>query len=213
MTSLVLTTCPVIIPPREGVVESWTHHHHHVVVNGAHDHWTPILQGRGWLTHTDPERRNLGCPASWNLAFIEASRRAYRWVIILSQSTALAAGTAELANWIERRAPADRIVQTSFDFHCIAIPVAVWRRVGGFDESLPIFADIDFYRRAELAGIPPYGRLTLAGRDEYCAAARAGAIPESLYDLDAERYATKWGGPARAETLTQPRWEPLRIVA
>jgi hypothetical protein len=206
-----LTVCPVIIPPRPGLIDSWNHPDHFVIVNGAHDEWRTVLEHQPWSSHTPDTLQNLGCPTSWNIGFRHARELGHDHVAILSQSTILHAGTRRLAATFAsaaRHAPPAKITTTQHSFHCVVISVRCWEQLDGFDESLPVWADIDFVRRAWLADPDlALASINVPGLDERCAALRYGVVDASLYHNDKTRYAVKWGGPVTAETYPQP-WEP-----
>jgi hypothetical protein len=204
-----LTVCPVIIPPRPGLLESWDHSPHVVVVNGCHDLWAELAVGRDWIV-VDDERRNRGCPASWNCGFRIAQERGTTHVGILSQSLVAAGAISSLARQVARRAD-ERGAFTRHSFHCVVFSVELWTAVGGFDEELPIFADVDFLRRAFLAGlVSPDRRLPqidIVAVDEKNAAARAGAVSPELYTIDEQRYIGKWGGTPGQEADNPMPWK------
>lgn len=216
--SLLIVT-PVIAPPRPGLVESWSHRPHLVVVNGAVEAWRPILAEAGlWAAFPVDGAGgavNLGCPASWNLAFRLADEAAIDYVTVTSQGLVLAGGTAGLAEAVADRAD-DAGLQLAGSFqkwHCLTIAVEVWRRVGPFDEALPIYADCDFTYRCRLADVHlefvPHA--TLDFDDHRGTAVAAGAVPASLYERDLDRYVAKWGGEPYQETGPTPLagWEGL----
>lgn len=210
-----LTVCPVIVPPVDGLLDSWDHPNHLIVVNGDSDAWRERCQERGWAYRMDRYSRNLGCPASWNLAFHRARQIGASHVAILSQGTVLADGTKHLEQILAKRPQAPWIEVSggvASPWHCRVIAVDVWERVDGFDPQLPIWADIDFQRRVWLTGdwdrwSQRAVRVQLPARDVRNSAARAGAVPLYVYDLDRHRYAAKWGGPHNAETFARP-WDP-----
>lgn len=200
-----LTCCPVIIPPRPGLIDSWTHRPHLVVINGAHDTWRPLVAEHGWLTHEATDRRNLTCPVAWNHAFHVADKAGCTHVALLSQSFVFLDPMTEWVDLIERHAPHDRaIIQQHTPFHCIVIPTAMWHHVGRFDESLPIWSDVDFLRRAQLAGHPDPYLVPVNALDERCAALTAGAVTAELYHDDKVRFIAKWSRHPPASPGTKP---------
>jgi predicted 2-oxoglutarate/Fe(II)-dependent dioxygenase YbiX len=212
-----LVACPVILPPRPGLLESWTHRPHLCIINGDHDLWADICREHGLLAtaavDADGQPGNYGCPASWNLAFTVAQAAGLGYVTIVSQSLVADGGTGRLPRLLARYGD-HRGLLTRHDFHCITIAVATWELVGPFDEDLPICADVDWWRRAFLAGIwndddpvPGVTAPVFTASDERKAAARAGVVDPDMYSVDAARYAAKWGGPYRAETFDEP-WTP-----
>lgn len=202
VTRRVVTCCPVIVPPRANIVESWTHPDHVVIVNGDHDAWRERCAGRPWHMIDDHGPTNLGCPASWNRAFGYAQRIGAEYVVIMSQSLLVHDGTAALAAEVAEHANAYGLVNAATPeatFHCIAISVALWAELDGFDESFPIWCDIDFLRRVERGHgggqrcealfAPGY----VAATTERCIALRAGAVTRAVYDDDKAHYLEVWG--------------------
>lgn len=213
-----LTVCPVIVPPRDGLLDSWDHPQHLVVVNGDVDDWRQRCQERGWSYLLDRYSRNVGVPASWNLAFHRAKQVGATHVAILSQGTVLAGGTKHLA-WLVAKRPHAPWIEISGGvgqrFHCIVVSVAVWEHVGGFDETLSIWCDVDFMRRLWLSGrgerwAPRAVRVQLPADDLQNSAVRAGVVPAHVYDVDRQRYTDKWGGDHLAETFARP-WDPTSV--
>lgn len=204
-----LCVTPVIAPPRTGLVESWDHPAHLVVVNGAHDTWRAIGEDKPWLVCAAASGRNLGCPASWNFGFRLAADNGISHVAILSQGLVIADGTSRLAAEVD--ADVSWITGPWMCFHGVVWPVDVWARLGGFDETLPTWADVDFVRRLHLAGEYERGRrqarhVSLAADDVAFTAVRAGFDP-AVYDADRQRYADKWGGGYGQERFARP-WDP-----
>lgn len=190
-----LIVCPVILPPRRDVLESWSHRPHLVVINGRHDDWQRAAHDHG----LDAVRSagNAGCPASWNIGFERARELGLDHVAIVSQSLVIASpGTARLAELVEHQAD-ERGLMTDWSFHAVVFSVALWERIGPFDEALPIYCDIDYVRRLYLAGerTPerPLPGVTLPAKSERAATLRAGLIPLDAYDVDRKRYIAKWG--------------------
>jgi hypothetical protein len=210
----IVTICPVIAKPRDGLLESWDHRDHVVIVNGEHDHWAEVVDGQPWHVHTDADRRNLGCPTSWNLGFRHARRVGARYGVILSQSLVTTKGLRDLTRafaTVARRAGDPAVVLSRYSFHCIAIRVDHWEHLGGFDETLDVWCDIDFLRRSWLDDehITFTGTRTEA-RTERCIAVRSGAVSADIYELDEARYIAKWGGPLKSETYRRP-WDRYSI--
>jgi len=209
--SLLIVT-PVVAPPRPGLVESWDHRPHLVVVNGAGDVWDPIARDHGLVAAIPRDVAggpvNLGCPASWNLAFRAADGAGIAYVTVTSQGFVLADGTAALAEAVGRRAGRVGLqLAGSFQkWHCLTIAVDLWRRVGPFEEGLPIYADVDFAYRCRLAGVwlehAPSVRLAFSDRRH--TALDAGVVDRAAYERDMARYVAKWGGEPYAETHTAP---------
>lgn len=204
-----LTVCPVITPPKPGLLESWNRDEHLVVVNGARRYWLDELPRHSWHVHVPHEPKNLGCPASWNIGFEFARDNDISHVAILSQSLIIDGGTSRLATRVAVHcgviAPWARVILTQHSFHAIVISVKIWEHLGGFDETLPVWGDIDFIRRAWLHDPNiTFGNIDVPGSDERCAALRAGAVTEDVYHADKVRYAAKWGGPCGHERYTQP---------
>lgn len=195
----ILTVCPVIIPPRPGLLDSWDHQPHMVVINGEHDLWLDLCHRHQWMPVVHDDHRNIGCPASWNFGFTIAETYGFDYVTILSQSFVPTRGLDDLTRRIEADADHRGARTNHMLFHCATFSVATWKEIGGFDESLPIWCDIDFIRRGYLAGVFGPDRrlpvLSVDALDERCAAVYAGAISSAVYDEDELRYAQKWCGP------------------
>lgn len=190
-----LIACPVILPPRVEVLDSWTHRPHLCVINGHHDEWEQVCEERGLLALRSDG--NAGCPRSWNLGFEIARDGGIDYVAIMSQSLELEApGTEMLARCVEELAD-ERGLVTDWSFHAVVFSVALWERIGPFDESLPIYCDIDYAQRLHAAGertpANPIRAVTLPGRTERAATATAGLIPPDAYEVDRRRYVRKWG--------------------
>ena len=196
----ILSVCPVIVPPRGGLLRSWDYDEHFVVVNGRHDLWDKLAAGKSWLVAR--QQGNGGCPHSWNLGFKAAQRLGRSHVLILSQSLLANDGLATAVQCLAEGAD-DRGAITRHSFHCVVFSVALWEAVGGFDENLPVYCDIDFLRRCYLAGLlSPDRRLpfvNVAADDARNLAMRNGAVPASMYTEDLHRYIAKWGGEPGAE--------------
>ena len=105
-------------------------------------------------------------------------------------------GTRRLAELVEHQAD-ERGLVTNWSFHAVVFSVALWERVGPFDEALPIFCDIDYARRLYLAGerTPdnPIPGATLRAESTRAATLKAGLIPLDAYDVDRQRYIARWG--------------------
>lgn len=190
-----LVVSPVILPPRPEVLASWTHRPHLCVLNGRHDLWEETCAEHG--LDADRSAGNAGCPASWNLGFEVARDRGLEYVAIVSQSLELdPPGTTRLGELLERRAD-ERGLVTNWSFHLAVFSVALWERVGPFDEDLPIYCDTDFVRRLYLAGERTPDNLmptaVVPGRSTRAATLRAGLLPLDAYDVDRRRYIAKWG--------------------
>lgn len=207
-----LCVTPVIAPPRPGLVESWDHPAHLVIVNGARRTWQDIGGDRPWLMYAAESGRNLGCPKSWNLGFRLAVENRISHVAILSQGLVIEDGTAALAAEVEAHPDVSWITGPWMCFHGVVWPVDVWERLDGFDETLPIWADVDFVRRLHLAGEWERGRhqarqVALRATDVEGTAVQAGLHP-AVYETDKRRYAAKWGGEYGHEWFARP-WDPL----
>lgn len=190
-----LIVCPVILPPRADVLASWTHRPHLCVLNGRHDEWEAVCAESGILAHRSAG--NAGCPASWNLGFERARELGHDHVAIVSQSLVLAPpGTELLAEVVEGLAD-DRGLVTNWSFHAVVFSVALWERVGPFDEALPIYCDTDFVRRLFLADertpSNPMPGAIVPAESVRGATLKAGLIPLDAYDVDRERFIAKWG--------------------
>jgi hypothetical protein len=206
-----LVVCPVITPPKPGLLDSWTHRPHLVWVNGAAGVWTDVCDRHGLQSAGTGD--NVGCMVPWNAGFCMARDTGHTHVAIMSQSLILDGGTTELATTVDRYAD-DRGLMIQRRFHCVVFAVELWERVGPFDESLPIWGDMDFVRRIYLAGELRtwFPRAPIGHRDERSAAVRAGAVDRSMYDTDKARYAAKWGGPWGRERYLRP-WDPSSVSA
>lgn len=207
MTGGLLVVCPVILPPRPDVLASWDHRPHLCIVNGHADEWEAACAEHGLTSFVTRDAQtgevsNAGCPKSWNWGFEIARDYGFGYVAIVSQSLVLRSGTSKLAQWVDRRAD-ERGLTTDWSFHCIVFSVALWERMGGFDEGLPIWCDIDFLWRCHEAGerTPerPMPGVRLVGRSERAAAAMAGAVPVSFYLEDEQQFIAKWGADARRD--------------
>lgn len=190
-----LIVCPVILPPREEILDTWTHRPHLCVVNGRHDLWADACADRGLLAHHS--NGNAGCPAAWNLGFAHAQAEGIDHVAIISQSLELdPPGTQHLAELVADHAD-DRGLTTNWSFHAIVFSVDLWTAIGPFDETLPIYCDIDYARRLHAAGARtrshPLPHADLPGTTTRAATHAAGLIPFDAYDVDRHRYIAKWG--------------------
>lgn len=200
-------------PATPDVVESWTHPDHVIVVNGAHDWWRSTAAGRPWHVIDDHGPTNLGCPTSWNAGFRLARELGHRYVVITSQGLLLHQGTGHLAELVAQHADDNGLTCTGVPtFHCVVFSVALWESVGGFDESFPIWCDMDFLRRVEpVARVHPFqpGRapvmpvVPLDASGERCTALRAGVVTAATYEDDKARYLAKWKPPG-----SRPRMVP-----
>jgi hypothetical protein len=196
-----LIVCPVILPPRAAVLDSWTHRPHLCVINGNHDWWERVCLERG-LDFIRSEG-NAGCPASWNRGFEHARAQGHEYVAILSQSLVLGSGPLEVGGTsllaaCVRSFGDERGLVTPWSFHAIVFSVALWERVGPFDEGLPIYCDTDFVRRLFVAGErtaanPMPEVLHLPCQSVRGATFAAGLVPSDAYELDRRRYIAKWG--------------------
>lgn len=206
-----LIVCPVILPPRPELLASWTHRPHLCVLNGRHDLWQETCDELG--LEAIRSDGNAGCPASWNVGFEHARERGLEYVAIVSQSLVIPPpGTARLAELVEHRAD-ERGLVTNWSFHAAVFSVALWERVGPFDEGLPIYCDTDYVRRLFLAGERTPANLMptaiLEAESTRAATLRAGLIPLDAYDVDRKRYIAKWGSEpddpcAAGPTTPQP---------
>lgn len=209
-----LVGCPVILPPRDDVVASWTHRPHIIIVNGADNEWE--RQMYAWDDPSDVHSmayfagHNLGVAASWNRIFTAAFRLGYSHVALISQGVVLEGGTAHLAELVDKYAD-DRGLLTDFAWHCIVLSVKTWEQVGPFDEGFEYayYEDSDYVRRLFLAGLhTPDNRIPKVGRDlldgtETVAAAKH-LIPPDTYGKNGLRFREKWGGDPFKETYRQP---------
>jgi hypothetical protein len=188
MTALVVV--PVVTRPRPNIVASWTHPEHCIVVNGDHDHWHDLAAKHPhWHVIDDHGTTNRGCPASWNRGFELADALGHRHVVIMSQSMLLHHGTAA---FVARIPDHIDIIGTGHQtFHCIAIAVDLWQRVGGFDETFPIWADADFHQRTHPFA-PSNLQLDIAATTERCIAVRTGHATEADYHADQARFTARY---------------------
>ena len=76
-----LIVCPVILPPRDDVLASWTHRPHLAVINGRHDRWEQVCSDHRIDAHRSDG--NAGCPRSWNIGFAHARERGIDHVAIV----------------------------------------------------------------------------------------------------------------------------------
>lgn len=132
-----LVGCPVILPPREDVIASWTYRPHLLIVNGSHDDWFPLarpdtanLLALSW----DLPEKNGGVAKSWNVIFHAASQMDCSHVALISQGLVLEGGTARLAELVDEYADWRGLI-TDFAWHCIVLSVKLWKMLGPFDEQ------------------------------------------------------------------------------
>jgi hypothetical protein len=212
-----LVGCPVILPPRDDVIASWTHRPHMIIVNaptddGQHE-WAALAPMRdiyniGWKPAV-----NCGVARSWNMIFEQAQRTGYSHVALISQGVVLEGGTAHLAELVDEYAD-ERGLLTDFAWHCIVLSVKTWEQLGPFDTTFSpaYYEDSDYVRRLFLAGLhTPDNRMPKVERDlldgtETVAAAKH-LIPPETYGRNASTFELKWGGPPFKETFTIP-YEP-----
>lgn len=207
-----LVGCPVILPPRDDVVASWTHRSHLIVCNGAYDEWlgSGLDVAKSCLISGDGT--NIGVAASWNRIFRYGRELGISHVALISQGTVLDGGTAKLAGLVDEYADW-RGLLTDFAWHCIVLSVALWEEVGLFDERyLAYYEDCDYVRRLEILGLhtasnpmPKVGRDQLDGTEIQAGALKAGAIDPSVYGHSGALYREAWGGDPGYETLIDPR--------
>jgi hypothetical protein len=217
-----LVTCPVILPPSLELVASWNHRPHLCVINGHGRAWSATCEEAGiWRAGLCDGRgvsANLGCPAAWNVAFSIARLVGVDYVAIVSHSTIIAGGTARLAELVERHAD-ERGLTTSASFHAIVFSVALWERIGGFDEGFSpgYYEDMDFVRRLYLADEwTPAKPMPFVGAPQFrCTDARsvtvcAGVVPAKVHDEGLARFRAKWGGDPYHETYQRP-FDPTSV--
>lgn len=205
-----LVGCPVILPPRDDVIASWTHRSHLVVINGAFDEWVGPGLDAAKSTLFRGNGTNIGVAASWNLIFEVGREREFSHVALISQGTVLEGGTAHLAELVDEYAD-DRGLLTDFAWHCIVLSVKTWEQLGPFDEGFKYayYEDSDYVRRLFLAGLhTPDNRIPKVGRDlldgtETVAAAKH-LIPPDTYGKNGLRFREKWGGDPFKETYRRP---------
>lgn len=132
MNSL-LIGCPVLLPPRDDVVASWTYRPHLVVVNGANDEWGVRSIAHSFGAYWPNGGGNMGVAASWNAIFRHARDAGYSHVALVSQGVVLDGGTQRLAALVDEYGD-ERGLLTDFAWRCIVLSVDVWEQVGPFDE-------------------------------------------------------------------------------
>lgn len=187
-----LVGCPVILPPRDDVLASWTHRPHLLVINGESAAWSAEARSRygtrrEYRTVSNREHvglcpcadagdsggicagtaKNIGVAASWNQVFRSAQDLNVSHVALISQGTVLEGGTARLADLVDEYAD-ERGLLTDFAWHCIVLSVKTWEQLGPFDEGFgyAYYEDSDYVRRLFLAGLhTPDNRMPKVERD------------------------------------------------
>jgi hypothetical protein len=203
-----LIATPVISAPRDDVLQSWDYWAHVIVVNGAHEAWANCEHDN--ITWRLVQDENRGVSWSWNRAFEFASRNDFEFVTLLSQNCVLAEGTSGLAAQIEHHADW-RGLLTDQAWHVLTLSVALWQRIGPFDEGfVSYYEDSDYTRRLYLAGLhTPENRMPKVDLDctcEFAATMKAGLISPDVYQHSRARYMKKWHGEPFHERLTIP-WD------
>lgn len=217
-----LVACPVILPPDEQLVASWNHRPHLCIVNGHHDDWaTTCTDHDFWRAEVhagDGTGVNIGCPPAWNLAFSIARSAGIEYVAIVSHALIAYGGTRRLGDLVEQHAD-ERGLTTYRWWHCIVLSVALWERIGTFDDAFApaYYEDMDYVRRLFLAGelgpsnpMPYVSPPEFVADDERAKTIRAGIVGRDAHDRNLDRYRAKWGGDPHHETYTRP-WDPSSV--
>lgn len=212
-----LVACPVILQPDEELIASWDHRPHLCIINGHHDEWDALCIEQGIWRARDEDNpgTNLGCPTSWNFAFTTAQERGIDYVAIVSHSLIIEGGTKRLAELVEEHAD-ERGLATYRWWHCMVLSVALWERIGPFDDGFvpAYYEDMDYCRRMFLAGemtparlLPYVGPPEFVAKDERAKTINAGAVGREAHDDNLVRFREKWGGDPNHETYERP-WDP-----
>lgn len=192
-----LAVTPIIAPPRAGVAASYDSPDHLLIFNDAVE----------WPLHAAVETFSppapMTCPQAWNYAARFASDHGYDALTILSQGLRLDDGVTGLLDRLGACGPSIVLTTEHHPFHCVTWPLDVWAELGAADESLPITADIDLFRRAFLAGLS-LEYLGVSGETVRNTALNAGKVRHVEYALCLLRYERKWGGRWAAETVGGP---------
>lgn len=208
----VLTACPVILAPSD--VDGWhvwDHRPHLVIDNSPAEitaSWADLAVANDWLYLAGGHNR--GVARSWNLAMQTARDLGYDAVALLSQTYRPSGGTSFLAWCVGEYGDWRGLLNGSVGLHGCVWSVALWERVGPFDERYEggYYEDNDWLYRLALHGLHdaanPMPKVEIPGTSDPALALRRGAVPEHVYGENAARYAAKWGGPPGAETVTDP---------
>lgn len=192
---------------------------HLVIVNGAFDEWDDVYSWDADLDECllhewhedDRPGANIGVAASWNRAFESAQRHDIEYVALVSQSLVIEGGTARLAQLVDEHAD-ERGLLTDHAWHCIVLSVAVWEKLGPFDEGFfAYYEDSDYVRRMFLADVhSPSNPMRKVEAPEFVATCgtaatmKAGLLPQNVYGDSHALFRAKWGGEPFHETFARP---------
>jgi GT2 family glycosyltransferase len=149
---------------------------------------------------------NIGCGAAWNLGF-KVTPQSDWWLVVNSDIEFTDGDLKRIASAVD---PEKAAVYHMLGFAAFAITPGALVRVGLFDENFhPAYCeDIDYSRRAELAGVPRInveahlkhvGSATIYGEQRYM---RQNGL---TYPANLAYYEAKWGGKMHGgETFSTP---------
>lgn len=147
---------------------------------------------------------NIGVAASWNKIIERQSRLGYSHVLILNDDVILHRKAREIEDFIFEN-PAD--LYTGFGFYSFVMPLATYRKIGGFDELYypAYYEDTDYQYRLQVAGCKTIDTDILL--PEVLRKSKSGEKDPSLYNnvfQCRKHYETKWGGPPTHEQYKTP---------
>jgi len=161
--------------------------------------------GRAWDFEIvrDPDGKNFGVAASWNLGAQRVLSQGLDWLIIASAAFIPTAGLLDLMQVL----PADpdgKIWITDRNWHLRPVHRLQFESVGLFDEGFypAYYEDMDFERRLALAGWLEQVRVPVAGVD-LGAGHGTRTIPVD-YAEPRYHYRKKWGGLPGREAYVLP---------
>ena len=144
--------------------------HLHVIDNNSTDGTAEWLSTQLPSVTFDTFRPGLGVSASWNTALITVFRK-YDHCLVLNNDLevlpqtyrALLDDGGQFVTAVSVDSPTaihngwTKSVRPHPDFSCFLIRREVWQKVGGFDESMSLYAsDADYHLRMHQAGIEAY---------------------------------------------------------
>lgn len=168
--------------------------------------------GGPWEYHRDPDGRNLGVAASWNVGLALGRE----FTVFLSSYLVLDEGLARTV---------ERMIDAANDYGCLtwqachlwALTAKTFEVCGRFDEHFhpAYFEDTDMLTRMELAGVHcganPIPKIAVPG---ICPQARSLALGLARPDMDAlrARFRAKWGGDPFQTTHRTPFNDPSLTI-